>query len=386
MTAALAEMAVRWENLKFYSNLILADPDVIHVPGAVGYSRSIMDLCNWGMSLTDSMVERAETMRHAMEKRKYFDSKLEQAKKITALIDSMKEDFSLREELLAAMHEETYDVRVDLNDALVQFCQAYFYETLEECGDAYKPSFGGDMTQLLMKINEASRASLLDDDIPSTLSRIIRITDTDTDLECNDATVCPINYFRKHRLLYFPLPTNHPELSDLHKYRVAEIQLEVTGAKSTTDNKWLQLRIESTGEFQGRAFGKEYNFLTKPLTNKAFEYNLETGHISIRADIYNPGSNIFSHITPYTTWLIYVYDPRSGDIDLSQVTQISMNLRGYGLIGKDTAENPNKPEQNINRPVRPYKQQDPRKQYKVTNVNDAFASKIQGAPKRRQNQ
>lgn len=46
--------------------------------------------------------------------------------------------------------------------------QAYFYEKLEECHDGYKPSFGGSMTELLLKINAAQRDDLLVESPPST--------------------------------------------------------------------------------------------------------------------------------------------------------------------------------------------------------------------------
>ncbi len=59
-------------------------------------------------------------------------------------------------------------------------------------------------------------------------------------------------------------------------YRVGELVLDIVGAKATTDNKYLQMRIESTGEFHGRSCGKTNAFLTKPLL-LAFEYHLETG-------------------------------------------------------------------------------------------------------------
>ncbi len=54
---------------------------------------------------------------------------------------------------------------------------------------------------------------------PSTVSRFITISDTDTDPHCRDSTVCPINYLRKERVLILNIPTDHHELQDLDKYR-----------------------------------------------------------------------------------------------------------------------------------------------------------------------
>ena len=54
-------------------------------------------------------------------------------------------------------------------------------------------------------------------------------------------------------------------------------------------------------------------------------------HISIHADVYAPYRNTIQHITPYTTWVIRVFEDRSGDIDLSQVTRIAMRLDGSAI-------------------------------------------------------
>ena len=50
--------------------------------------------------------------------------------------------------------------------------------------------------------------------------RYITIKDTNTDPECNDALVCPINYLRANRLLYFNVLTNHTDLKDMDAYKV----------------------------------------------------------------------------------------------------------------------------------------------------------------------
>ncbi len=70
-------------------------------------------------------------------------------------------DVSHRQALLNGMTEQSYDVRIDLNDVLIQFCRAHFYEKLQECKDSYKPSFGGTLSDLLIRINNAKRDDIL---------------------------------------------------------------------------------------------------------------------------------------------------------------------------------------------------------------------------------
>ena len=55
--------------------------------------------------------------------------------------------------------------------------------------------------------------------------------------DCNDAKLCPVNYFRKNRVLHYEMPDDKYELNDLDKYRVAEIVFDIEGAQATSENR-----------------------------------------------------------------------------------------------------------------------------------------------------
>lgn len=88
-----------------------------------------------------------------MQQRQALDVKLEQQSRVTSLLDQLRQDLTLRPSTLAAMRELTLDVQNDLNQVLLTFCQAYFFETLDECSASIKPSFGDSLTQLLLKVS-----------------------------------------------------------------------------------------------------------------------------------------------------------------------------------------------------------------------------------------
>lgn len=73
--------------------------------------------------LDSSMVERAEMLRDSMEKRTLLDMKKEQEERISDHLEKYKKDLFSEELLIAAMVEQSYDVRLDLNEALLTFCQ-----------------------------------------------------------------------------------------------------------------------------------------------------------------------------------------------------------------------------------------------------------------------
>ena len=63
--------------------------------------------------------------------------------------------------LKVAMNDVTFDVRLQLNDVLVQFCEAYFFERLQQCPPEATPNFSGSLSDLLRRIAAARRSAVL---------------------------------------------------------------------------------------------------------------------------------------------------------------------------------------------------------------------------------
>lgn len=80
------------------------------------YSLALMEVTNWGLAMTQAMVEKAEMTRLAMQHRSTYDLYLEKQARVAALIVAMKQDVTERQRLLHAMVEQTYDVVLDLNE------------------------------------------------------------------------------------------------------------------------------------------------------------------------------------------------------------------------------------------------------------------------------
>ncbi len=144
------------------ADVILKDGRVQAIDNSLEYGRALMDSANWGEAMSEAMNERAELNRNCIERRCRLDAKIQQKKRTLEVIEKLKVNFvGEKEAALAAMHEQTYDVRIDLNEALLQFCQAYFYENHRECSENTKPEFGKDMVDLLLKILSARNDDLL---------------------------------------------------------------------------------------------------------------------------------------------------------------------------------------------------------------------------------
>ncbi|CAD5124776.1 DgyrCDS13039 [Dimorphilus gyrociliatus] len=317
---------IRWNLLKNSAVTLLSHEAVNLIPGSQEYRDSLIIVCNWGEALTRAMVEKAELMRDALEKRFTLQNKQLENKRYKELFKLLEQNFGNKDKVLKAMAEQTYEVRLDLNAILIQFCRAYFYENLQVCKDSSRPNFGESLSQLLLRINAARRDGLLLPDSPSTINRIVKLTDKPG--QCSEAQDCPLKFLKRERAILYTINTNRPELNDLHKFRVSELEITLPGAKSTGENNILKILIQCSGLYQGKNRGQLYNFLTRPLS-LTYEYNLENGFVSIKADVYKPFRNIINHITPYTTWQIRVSPDRSSDIDLSEVKSIDIKFIGY---------------------------------------------------------
>ena len=69
-------------------------------------------------------MERAELLRGAINSRTILDAKMEQQKRLLAHIDDTRNGIVTSNELvLADITEQSYDIRMDLNQALIVFCQ-----------------------------------------------------------------------------------------------------------------------------------------------------------------------------------------------------------------------------------------------------------------------
>ena len=51
--------------------------------------------------------------------------------------------------------EQNYDVMMEINHALVTFCQAYYYEEMIQCPDSASPDFSDGIDELLVRLLNA---------------------------------------------------------------------------------------------------------------------------------------------------------------------------------------------------------------------------------------
>jgi hypothetical protein len=176
------------------------------------------------------------------------------------------------------------DLRVDINDLLLDFCNLFYYENQAECPTATRPWFDGSMEQVLLRLSSAASHLLWSSGVPGTLCRPLIITDSDTDPDCFDMEFCPVNVFRKTRMFRYQLPKDKPEISDIDRYRVGRIHIDVVGARKDPNSELpharLKLDIQAAGVFSQKLRGTWYDFISRPL-HVIHEYDVDTGMLEL---------------------------------------------------------------------------------------------------------
>ena len=117
------QAAVQWRNIKDKFKIILLHPNVQKMTGCADYTKAVHDLCNWGEALVSSSIELAELLRETIQKKYTLDSKKHQMQRYDNYLVSLKSSQISRQQMTAAMSEQLQDVKIDLNNVLMSFCQ-----------------------------------------------------------------------------------------------------------------------------------------------------------------------------------------------------------------------------------------------------------------------
>jgi hypothetical protein len=117
-------VVVQWQNLASNVQFILQQPEVSTRPGCIDYLKSVVELSNWGAAYTNAAISHAELLRGAIQKSYTLSSKLQQTVRYNYYVANLTAGIIAQQQMTAAMTEQLQDVRIDLNNVLLYFCQA----------------------------------------------------------------------------------------------------------------------------------------------------------------------------------------------------------------------------------------------------------------------
>ena len=105
-----------------------------------------------------SVLEHGENMRRGIAATALLTTKRLMAARYSAYFRSVELDCTKSENTAVRWAEQNYDVVMEINHALVTFCQAYYYEGMIPCPDSASPNFGDSLDELLVRLLNAQNA------------------------------------------------------------------------------------------------------------------------------------------------------------------------------------------------------------------------------------
>jgi hypothetical protein len=115
---------VQWQNLANNIQTILGQSSVASRPGYMEYRKAVLELSNWGAAFTNAAISHAELLRDAIQKSYTFNSKAQQTTRYNYYVGNFTAGIIAQQQVTAAMAEQLQDLRIDLNNVLLSFCQA----------------------------------------------------------------------------------------------------------------------------------------------------------------------------------------------------------------------------------------------------------------------
>ena len=209
--AAMHKQVEAWRDFCTESKKILENDAVMEISSAGDYGLALLDVCNKGIAVTKAMIERAEMMRELVVKRKLLDTYKEQRGRSESALRNLQNDQNAKQAVVTAMREQVGELAQKLNDVIILFCQAYMFERLDECPDNIKPKFGGTLSELMDRIDDAKEHRLTTGLALSTANFKKDVVDLDNDqgTSCRQAAVngafpdCPVTYFCQNKALAY---------------------------------------------------------------------------------------------------------------------------------------------------------------------------------------
>ena len=119
----LQDTATFWSVLKSSAQAILGHPYVQTFGGSEEYLKAVVSLCNWGVEVTKSAVDHAELLRGTIQRLYLQRSKLMQTVRYSNLVEELKSETASVLDVTLAIREQLQDVRRDVNNVLMSFCQ-----------------------------------------------------------------------------------------------------------------------------------------------------------------------------------------------------------------------------------------------------------------------
>jgi hypothetical protein len=356
-------MEVGWRNMIHQSNSVL-NPDFLNeLDSEYGaksegeaYRVAILDTCNWGIKLSDTMLDLADTYRKMILVQTLYEAKRQLKEDLDDWIQEGrdKRDQKAINELSNHFLDLQEDLRFDVNMNLADYCNYKFYDSLKDETCVVEPKYNADLEELYDMMDRAVRDGGFWANEPGTQYEVtIPFTDTNGDSNCYDVTECPVRVLRDTGTTVLTVFRDEILFDIYYQYRIRDIWVYLDGVQPGSMNR-VQIQVRSAGEFSQREKPPTLNpdadpvwhtFFSRPLS-KLFTYEIGQESAAKSINLYcidESNCKTITHRSPFTNWQLELRN--MDELNLSGVNKIRIKFNGLFISDNYDEKAPERPQE-----------------------------------------
>lgn len=325
----------QWQIFKLRSDDVLAEPIKLGIQYANDYMLSLDEVAIYGQSLSAAQLAVIRTGQEYARVLMQKEMAAQQQARLTQYVESLKVGEEPIVEMMHQFYQRYIDAKSSLFSALQEYRASYFYWALKP--SLVQPKIIDSVKVLGSGLHDITAINL---DLKTALEDFDSPPQTMTEKNHVITDKAILTSLIEKGTTSFVLPLDDTQFIGLNRVRLTRVRAWLAGVKNGS-NTSINVTIRTTGNYQDRLDGVNYQFTAKPL-HRTFEYivnNQQTGssytfgkdlygHVEVDGDVDNEVRYAYFEPTPFSLWTIALDKDINPGIDISGLTSITMEFAG----------------------------------------------------------
>ncbi len=335
-----------WAIFKLQIEAVLKEPVEKGIHFAGSYLMALQKLVIYGQSLSASqlaVITASQQSASIVFRLHYAQEKQQQLKEY---VDALKVGEAPILNMMQTFYQRYTDSKSALFSALKSYQASYYYWALRS--SSIQPRIIDSVQDMNAGIQDITKIAMDEADA------LVNFDPAPQEMENTTVTITDPEVLQsliKNGETTWSIPLSEAEFAGLTRVRVSTIRIWLEGVKAGDGNSVFVV-ITSSGSYQDRFQGTNYQFVSKPLI-RTFKYSVhrpedgqgtpnwkfrngELGYVQIDGKVDHEVSYAYFLPTPFSTWSISLKQNNAG-IDYSGIKSITMYFEG-SAIGSSSAK------------------------------------------------
>jgi len=317
-----------WDIFKLNVGYLMKDVIDVGISGSREYNLELDKLVVYGKALSatqSSSIQSAQQLSQLYMQKQVSDG---MKASLNEYIKKLEQDIKPDDVMMHLLYVRGINIKRWIYIAILNYIRAYRYWALRE--SMVKPSILKSVQELredLAKIKQDYADAL------STFSpppQDFGLKGMGIPFEITDEKV--LAEFKSYKEMHIILPLDARTFQGFDRVRLTLIRVWLYGIKS---DEPIYLNISNSGTYYDRLKGKTYYFTSSPL-DRRFVYEGEPGvkkGIRVDGSVADEEKYAYFQPTPFSEWLISLPEKYNPEIDLSNLSKVTMTFAG-SVIGE----------------------------------------------------